>query len=325
MDTTTDVRFDRLSRNVVISGIAAALAYLAFSLYVGWRDVAEAVVRIGAAGLSAALALSALNYGLRFVRWQMYLRKLGLLIPAGPSALIYLSGFAFTTTPGKAGELLRGTFLHRRGTPYLKSTAAFISERLSDLVAVLALSLPGFMLMPMQVVVSVAVVAICGILAITRLIRSGVASRFLLWCERRVGRFGFLLQHTRRLLMEAKSCHTPGTFFKATILSVFAWGAEALAFALILHLLGIAVPIPLAVFIYSAAMLAGALSFLPGGLGGAEATMIALLAFNGASYPESVAATIVIRLTTLWFAVALGILLTIVGRRTLLAPAVGPA
>ena len=325
MHTTTDLRFDRLSRNVVVSGIAAALAYLAFSLYVGWRDVVDAIVRIGAIGLSAALALSALNYGLRFVRWQMYLRRLGLLIPTGPSALIYLSGFAFTTTPGKAGELLRGTFLHRRGTPYLKSTAAFISERLSDLIAVAILSLPGLMLMSIRIVVFIALFVTCGILAITAAIRSGLASDLLLWCEQRIGRLGFLILHTRRLLLEAKSCHTPGTFFNATALSILAWGAEALAFALILHLLGITISLPLAVFIYAAAMLAGALSFLPGGLGGAEATMIALLAFNGAPYPESVAATIVIRLTTLWFAVALGILLTIVGRRTLLAPAIGPA
>jgi len=55
-------------------------------------------------------------------------------------------------------------------------------------------------------------------------------------------------------------------------------------------------------------MLVGALSFLPGGLGGAEATMVALLILNHVDQPQSVAATILIRLATLWFAVVLGVI-----------------
>ena len=127
------------------------------------------------------------------------------------------------------------------------------------------------------------------------------------------------------LFGEAKRCHTPGMLLTTTVLSILAWGAEALAFALVLHLLGVTIPVSLAVFIYAASMIAGALSFLPGGLGGAEATMIGLLAACGAPHPESVAATILIRMTTLWFAVALGIVLAVAGRRTLLAPAGRPA
>lgn len=43
----------------------------------------------------------------------------------------------------KAGELLRGIFLKTRGMPYKQSTAAFLSERLSDLVAVVLLAMLG--------------------------------------------------------------------------------------------------------------------------------------------------------------------------------------
>ncbi|MDX8386197.1 MAG: lysylphosphatidylglycerol synthase domain-containing protein, partial [Gallionella sp.] len=54
-------------------------------------------------------------------------------------------------------------------------------------------------------------------------------------------------------------------------------------------------------------MMVGALSFLPGGLGGAEATMVALLILNDVAQPQAVAATVLIRLATLWFAVGLGV------------------
>ena len=69
--------------------------------------------------------------------------------------------------------------------------------------------------------------------------------------------------------------------------------------------------------VYALAMLAGALSFLPGGLGGAEAVMVAALTLKGVDQPSAVAATIIIRLATLWFAVALGLLATMLGKKIL--------
>jgi uncharacterized protein (TIRG00374 family) len=54
-------------------------------------------------------------------------------------------------------------------------------------------------------------------------------------------------------------------------------------------------------------MLAGAISFLPGGLGGAEAAMVALLLTNGVVLGTAVLATVICRAVTLWFAVLLGI------------------
>ena len=55
-------------------------------------------------------------------------------------------------------------------------------------------------------------------------------------------------------------------------------------------------------------MLAGALSFLPGGLGSAEAVMVSLLTMNDMLLADAVAATVFTRLVTLWFAVILGII-----------------
>jgi glycosyltransferase 2 family protein len=50
------------------------------------------------------------------------------------------------------------------------------------------------------------------------------------------------------------------------------------------------------------------LSFLPGGLGGAEVTMVGLLLLNGMNEAQAVACTLFVRLATLWFAVILGLL-----------------
>jgi uncharacterized protein (TIRG00374 family) len=60
----------------------------------------------------------------------------------------------------------------------------------------------------------------------------------------------------------------------------------------------------IAIFVF--APLAGGLTGAPGGVGGAEAAMIALLALDGVPMEVSVPATAIIRITTLWFALAVG-------------------
>ena len=65
--------------------------------------------------------------------------------------------------------------------------------------------------------------------------------------------------------------------------------------------------------------IAGALSFLPGGLGVQEIGMVKLLVAqaHGVSEPMAAAATFVTRLCTLWFAVIVGVVaLFIMQRRT---------
>ena len=58
--------------------------------------------------------------------------------------------------------------------------------------------------------------------------------------------------------------------------------------------------------IYALALLGGALFFLPGGLGGTEAFLFALLLRSGIDPAAAGAATVISRVTTLWFAVLLG-------------------
>ena len=58
--------------------------------------------------------------------------------------------------------------------------------------------------------------------------------------------------------------------------------------------------------IYSVAIIVGALSFLPGGLGSTEAVMVALLAAHGYTMPDAMLLTLVYRFLTLWFAIAIG-------------------
>ena len=78
--------------------------------------------------------------------------------------------------------------------------------------------------------------------------------------------------------------------------------------------------------IYAAAMLVGAISTLPGGLVGTEGSMVALLQQAGITRALASTGTLLVRLVTLWFAVALGLAALVCLHRfqpTRLAPSAG--
>lgn len=299
-------------RSLTLSVVVAAIGYLAFVLWGGWSQVLAAISMVGVGGVCIALFLSLANYALRFGRWQMYLRALGTSVPPGKSALIYVAGFALTTTPGKAGEMVRGVYLRRYGLSLGKSGAAFISERLSDLIAIVLLALMGLLAYPGGWVLAVpASAAVVGLLMLVSQPMWLIRLREALHGRAGIGARG--AQSVLGLLIGAAKCHRPALLAGATTLSLVAWAAEALGAWFVMRWLGFDAGLLFAFAVYALAMLAGALSFLPGGLGGTEAVMVATLIHGGMPESQAVAATVIIRLATLWFAVGLGICALIVG------------
>lgn len=306
MNSPSPLLSNWLFKALIFSIIAATAGYLLFSVWSGWQEVTAAFITIGISGACIALLLSLVNYGLRFIRWQMYLQHLEQPVQWQSSLRIYLSGFALTTTPGKAGEAFRGVLLKQYGVPYPVTFAMFLSERLSDLIAIVLLTLLGLSQYPQAQ--GMVLIGLLGIVAVL----IGISSKSLLttaqrWAEEKNGRLFKLLAHLFELLSLARRCHSPRVLIIVTFLSLIAWAAEALAFHWVLQWLGADISLEFAVFIYALSMLVGGLSFLPGGLGSAEAVMIALLVLKGMAMPTAVAATVFIRLATLWFAVLIGL------------------
>jgi uncharacterized protein (TIRG00374 family) len=99
-----------------------------------------------------------------------------------------------------------------------------------------------------------------------------------------------------------------GPLYIGLVLGVLAWFAEGYGLYIVLERLGAITPLLLAAGIYGVSVLAGAVSFVPGGLGGTELVMGSLLLLAGVDAPIAVSAVIICRLATLWFAVLIGLL-----------------
>jgi uncharacterized protein (TIRG00374 family) len=64
-----------------------------------------------------------------------------------------------------------------------------------------------------------------------------------------------------------------------------------------------------AVFIFAFSSIIGALTMLPGGLGTAEGSIVGLTVMLGVDISQATAATLIIRFSTLWFGVIIGLVI----------------
>lgn len=313
---TQQARPRRGMKALVFSVIIAALGYIGFSLWGGWSDVVAALGKVSLSLLLWLLLLSLINYGLRFARWQHYLHLFGHKVAILASLRHYLAGFALTTTPGKAGEALRCVLLQPHGVPYPQSLAALLAERLGDLIAVLLLASLGLASYPKGQFVVVVLAAM--LLAVLLLMQQHKWLQALDgWILRHFhGRLASVLSGAIETVLHSSRLFSLPLLGYSIVLGVVAWGAEGLAFYYLVQALGADIDLATALFIYAFSMLVGAISFLPGGLGGAELTMVTLLLLHGMPQGEAVAGTVIIRLTTLWFAVVLGAFALLPGRTT---------
>lgn len=257
--------------------------------------------------ITMGLLLVLFGYAIRFGRWRLLMKRLGQYPPLLLDARIWMASYAFTATPGKAGEAVRSLLLKQRcETPVAPSLAALLVERLTDGLAVLLLLLLNLSQWTRGQQVQLLPLALMGLTG---------AGLLLYKCHQILQpRLKPLLcrllpqsaQEGSHYLTQLLSL---GPLMQATVLGVLAWSMEGISLGLLLKALGQpGISWSSTIIAHTAAGLAGALSLLPGGLGSTEAGTVGLLALQGVPLAIATPATLLIRLMTLWFATGLGLI-----------------
>ena len=305
----------KLFKRLLIGLVLGAGVYAGGAIYLGVEKLSSSLARFSYVLFLPVLALTFTNYLLRFLKWRLYLRVLAISVPFGLNLTIFLGGLSMTVTPGKIGELLKAYLLREsQGVPMAKTAPIVIAERVTDLLALVLLMAAGFYTFRRFHVV---LYSVGGMVALFLAIVS--SRRLSLGLLRLLARLPGLsrLGHKLEEFYESTAVlFRPGPLLAATLLSLAAWACECFGFYLVLG--GFAgtssVPLLLAVFIYSATTLGGVVS--PGGLGVTDGSMTALLSYAAAFTAATAgAATLLIRLCTLWFAVLVGVLALLIFRK----------
>ncbi len=298
----------RQKRTLALSLVITATLYLGFIFLIGYQDILEAATRLGWYGWLLILACSLANYLLRFVRWLIYLKRFGYEIPHLVHIHYYMSGFALTTTPGKAGETIRSVYLKTHGVRYSHSLAMFFTERFLDVVVICLLATLAILSFTEygRYILFAAIILVLFL----PLLRSGFVVHYLqrLTVVIRYHRPRLLILHLSSLLDSARTLLEWRMLYSGLLIGLLAWAIQGFAFYYILIAMQTGIPWHIAMSIYAISLLAGALSFVPGGIGTTEAVMGLLLLNSGVDPVIAVAVPLISRISTLWFAVGLGLL-----------------
>jgi glycosyltransferase 2 family protein len=260
----------------------------------------------------AALALTLVNYSLRFIRWHFYLGQIGVRsLPWLQSLRLFVAGFPLAVTPGKVGEALKGIWLNRMtGVPVGRGVSVVLAERISDGLAVLILSTLGVIAYPHYWPVFAFILTALLMIVIVSQIRP--LALYLLEFGKKLPLVNRIANQLSEFYEGSFALFRPGATLLAVLLGTISWLAEGIGLYFILLGLGLEPSLPLmatAVFVLSFSTAVGAVSAMPGGLGAAEGSIAVMLTALLAVEPAiASSATLLIRLATLWFGVGLGLI-----------------
>ncbi len=264
------------------------------------RDLSGRVVAL-------LLLLSLVNYGVRAWRWVALSKHLAIGVPVTRNIIYYLAGYSLTASPAKAGEIVRLWFLKAgNNIPYTRSISLLLADRVVDIWVILILvsiSVSGF-----------ADYRVEGVLAALMVILVSIPILFprqflpiLLWIMQYVPRSDRAIDRSRRVVQSMEELVSWRTYGVTLIPSIIGWFSECVALFILLESFGANVTLMSAVFVFSFSIIVGALSMLPGGLGSTEVVIVILLRSLDVDFDTALAVTAIIRLTTFWFAVAIGV------------------
>lgn len=285
------------------------MIYGAFVFYRGYQSIGAQLALFQWSYFFAALALTLGNYGLRFLKWEFYLSQLEIRgIPKFDSFLTFLSGFVLTVTPGKVGEVFKSLVLSETyGIPGQRTAPIVVAERLTDLIGIIGLVIVGSLGFPGGLLWA-GLGAFAVIFALVLIASRSVPEAIVRWMEARQGTMSRWAPRVRTAWESLRLLTSPSALLLPTVLSLVSWSLEGLSLWVLLQGFGItSASLPMAMFFYATSQLAGALIPVPGGLGVTEGSLEQQLTrWGGVPMATATSAMILIRIATLWFAVALG-------------------
>jgi uncharacterized protein (TIRG00374 family) len=261
---------------------------------------------VALAQLPVLMSLALLSYGLRYVRWYCLLKWSGYTGPVLGGWWAYLSGFALTATPGKVGELLRIRYFGRLGVCADRVMAAFVFERALDLIVVFALA-AIFIADTRMFWLAASFVALFLVALVVAGFYPEILMRLSVLCvQKQWMRSSRLFEFLANMLRGCRAWIKPLPMVISLMIGAAAWSLTSLAFVYLLYRLNIQMPWLAALSTYPMAMLAGAASMLPGGVGSTEAAIVTQLKWHDIETSAALLVAVIIRLGTMWFSVFCG-------------------
>ena len=309
-----------MKSKLVISFFLLILTLALFSFWADLKETLRVILEFPKSFFFAALIGSLVSYFFRFLRWNYFLtiifsrQQKKIQLSTRKSFLIFISGLATVVTPLRTGEVLKAILVKQlTGIRASKIVPVVVFERLTDGLAMLLLMVLG--LLRFHFGVKIFIVSLLIIITFVFLIQFEKIIFGLIELPENFDRLRKFYRPLKKRLINfyshSRYLARSKPLFLGTFLGVLGWGFQMLGSSLLVinftdtpfnfHFL------LTCLFIFSFSAAVGFSIPLPGGIGAAEPTVAGLLhLLLGLQATEAVAATLLIRFSTLWFGVSLG-------------------
>ena len=296
----------KFNKQLLVIIVASIIVYSVFLILSDFNKLSEKILDFKIEFLPIILPLVSFGWLALYFRWTILLKNSGYQLPHKKNFQIFLSGFPLSITPGKIGELLKCQLLKENfGTPRKITAPIILVERLYNAVGIIIISIFGIWYFDFSGIVILT--AACILVGIFLTLRSKKL-------------FSNIIEKTSKIKFLSKFSDSftdsydvinhsikPKIFVISSVLSAIYWLLESIAVYFILQSFGIDLfEISDVILTYTTSIIIGVASFVPGGIGVAEGTLIGLLTANDLAFSTAVSLTIFIRIFTLWYSVFVG-------------------
>jgi uncharacterized protein (TIRG00374 family) len=297
------MKFDNRIIWVVIASVGLYGVFLFFS---DFNIISEQISNFKYEFLPLILLLVSISWTPLLVRWQILLKKNDINIPIKKSFLLFLGGMSMSITPGHVGELIKSQLMKTiYNIPRTKTAPIIFVEKFYDLTGAIIAAIIGIIILGMDtslILISVSILIVIIFLTYYRPI-----FEFIL---KRVTKTKFFSKYSENLSDSyeiVRNSTTPQISSISFGLSVLYWIIISVAVHFILLSFGIeSISVLKTISIYSSSVIIGAISFIPGGLGITEGSLIGLFSLEGIDVSLALILSVMIRILTMWYSVSIG-------------------
>jgi len=300
-----------LTKNKTIYVIFAIISiYIAFILYSDINKISEHFLQINYLFLLIVLPIEVFSFFIRSIRQKILLDEIGIKIPLITNFKIYVAGLSMTVTPGGFGSIIKSHFLKKFfNYSNSKTFPLVLVERFHDFLAVTTIIIISLFFSYLWQSFVLAMMSSVLLILVYLLARKNfLLIKFLSKIKKikLIAKFVPTLEFVESLVLLTKW----KTMFKSWLLSITSWSIEIISFYYVFQIFEIDMNfLEIGQVVYTS-ILVGVLSFLPGGIGFTEGSLIALLIERGYELSIVTSVVLMLRLVTIWFATIFGFILT---------------
>ncbi len=306
----------RLARNVVLWIIGGSLAVflviiMAAVVNEGAGAFVSSLLSINLFYFLIALLVVFISNAMRYPKWELYMKKLGVRIGRARNFMIYLSMYSMEITPGRWGRaIVSYTINNLTRIKFANTFPAIVADIFTDFSGFAVISLAAAVFIGKYVLLSLGITVLLLLPFIFLYVRGPFE-----FVRRRFGGIMRLKPFFRNAMLYFRSNKKLGRneYVYSMAFTIPSMLVNGIALYFVILAFGISLPLstmPQVIFIFSSSLLLGIVTGIPAALGVSDAALIGYLVlfFGGMGLDFGVASVIAIffRIVNWWFVEGFG-------------------